>query len=230
MNLKTAVITGISSGIGQALKTRLEAEQWRMLGVSRHLPVEQEGYEADLSLIQSVEPLAVRIAEDCQEGIDAFIHVAGVWHDKNEVLAGKKLSEFTAEQILLTMNVGLISAMIIAARLMPVMKDGGVMMFISGTFQDGGANWLPYYTSKRSLEDFLVGLAKDEPRIRVYGVSPSATATDSYKRFYPDDSASAQSPLSVAKVCQDLISGALPADSGTIVEVREGKPGMGYHR
>ena len=225
---KVAVVTGLSSGIGQAIKTRLEAEQWRVIGVSRHIPIDQEGYEVDLSMLDSVEPVATRIGEECGP-IDAFIHVAGVWHDNSGVLAGKKLHEFTTAQITKTMNVGVTSAMVFSARLLPFMADGGHMLYISGTFQDGGASWLPYYTSKRALEDFVQGLAEDEQRVKIFGVSPSDTATDSYKRYYPNSVDKAQSPLSVAKVCQDLISGSLPASSGTIVEVRDGKPGMGYH-
>lgn len=226
---KTAVITGITSGIGQALKTRLEADQWKVLGIARHLSADQNGYEADLSLLDSVEPLASRIAADCGT-IDAFIHVAGVWHDGNRALSGMKLHEFTTHQIISTMNVGLTSAMILSARLLPAMQQDGTMLYISGLFQDGGADWLPYYTSKRGLEDFIQGLGIDETGVRVYGVSPDDTATDSYKRFYPNSLANAQPPLSVAKICVDLINKTLPADSGTIVEVKNGQPGMGYHK
>lgn len=226
---KTAVITGITSGIGQAIKTRLEAEQWRVVGISRHLPMDTEGYEADLSLLESVEPLASRIKADC-ETIDAFIHVAGVWHDKDESFAGKKIHEFTSEQIIATMNVGLTSAMILTAYLLPNMAADGTMLYISGLFQSNGANWLPYYTSKRGLEDFIAGLGSEDETVRFYGVSPATTATESVKQFHADTLPDAQPPLSVAKICIDLINKTLPASSGTLVEVRDGKPGMGYHR
>jgi len=226
---KTAVVTGITSGIGQAIKQSLESSGWRVIGVSRHLPADQQGYEADLSRLESVEPLAIRLGEDAKP-VDAFIHVAGVWHDANEVLAGKKLHEFTTAQIVSTMNVGVTSAMVLAARLVPFMAEKSHMIFVSGTFQDGGSSWLPYYTSKRSLEDFTKGLAEDEPGITVFGLSPSDTATESYKRFYPERANAAQSPQSVAKIAVDLMNGTLPASSGTIVEVRDGKPGIGYHR
>ena len=226
---KVAVVTGLSSGIGQAIKALLEDDQWRVIGVSRHIPIEQEGYEVDLSMLDTVEPVATRIGEECGP-IDAFIHVAGVWHDESGVLAGKMLHEFTTAQITKTMNVGVTSAMVFSARLLPFMADGGHMLYVSGTFQDGGSNWLPYYTSKRALEDFVQGLAEDERRVHIYGVSPADTATDSYKTYYPNSVDLAQPPQSVAKICQDLISGSLPAASGTIVEVRDGKPGMGYHR
>jgi NAD(P)-dependent dehydrogenase (short-subunit alcohol dehydrogenase family) len=226
---KTALITGITSGIGQAIKLRLEADGWRVIGYSRQLPIDQDGYEVDLSVLDQVEPVATRAGEEYGP-LDAFIHVAGVWHDQGDVLAGKKLHEFTTSQITKTMNVGVTSAMVLTARLLPFMAPDASLLYISGTFQDGGASWLPYYTSKRALEDFVVGLASDETTFKVYGVSPSSTATDAYKNFYPDTSDSAQAPMSVAKICTDLIAGTLPASSGTIVEVRDGLPGMGYHK
>lgn len=226
---KVAVVTGLSSGIGQAIKAALERDGWRVVGVSRHIPLEYDGYEVDLSMLESVEPVAVRIGEECGP-IDAFFHVAGVWHDENGVLAGKRLDEFSTAQIIKTMNVGVTSAMVMSARLAPFMAENGTMLYISGTFQDGGANWLPYYTSKRALEDFVKGFAEDESKLRIFGVSPCPTATDSYKTYYPNESGHAQSPESVAKICKDLVDGVLSAASGTIVEVRDGKPGMGYHR
>jgi NAD(P)-dependent dehydrogenase (short-subunit alcohol dehydrogenase family) len=226
---KTVLITGITSGIGQAIKLRLEAEGWKAIGCSRQLPMDQEGYEVDLSALEQVEPVATRAGEEYGP-LDAFIHVAGVWHDQGDVLVGKKLHEFSTAQITKTMNVGVTSAMVLTARLLPFMAPDACMLYISGTFQDGGASWLPYYTSKRALEDFVVGLASDESNIKVYGVSPASTATDAYKKFYPDAADSAQAPMSVAKICTDLIAGTLPASSGTIVEVRNGLPGMGYHK
>jgi len=226
---KTAVITGISSGIGQAIKQKMEQDGWKVIGISRHLPLDGSGYEADLSLLESVEPVATRAGEE-HGPIDAFIHVAGVWHDEHASLAGKKLHEFTTQEIVKTMNVGVTSAMVMSARLVPFMSHQASMLFISGAFEDGGANWLPYYTSKRALEDFIVGLASDEMNLRVYGVSPGDTATESLKKFYPDSFNSAQPPEKVANVCMDLINDRLSASTGTIVEVKNGTIGLGYHK
>ena len=228
MITKTALLTGITSGRGQAIKNQLESQGWRVVGYSRQLPIDQLGYEVDLSALDQVEPVATRAGEEYGP-FDAFIHVAGVWHDKGDTLVGKKLHEFTTAQIAKTMNVGVTSAMVLSARLLRFMNPGASMVYVSGTFQDGGASWLPYYTSKRALEDFVVGLAADEPGVKVYGVSPGSTATDSRAQFFPDSSSTAQSPASVAGICIDLMSGRLPADSGTVVEVRDGKPGMGFH-
>ncbi len=226
---KVAVMTGVTSGIGQALRQKLMSEGWRVIGISRHLPQDVEGFEADLGFLQDVEPLCERILHAAPR-IDAFIHLAGVWHDDKEPLAGRKIGEFSAAQIMMTINVGLTSAMIICARLAHAIPDGGHVLLLSGTFQDGGANWLPYYTSKRALEDFLVGLASDEQRLKVTGISPADTATEPYKKFYPSDATNAQSPDSVASICMDALYNRLGASSGTIVEIRNGAVGMGYHK
>ena len=226
---KRLLVTGVTSGIGSAIKTLFEAAGWEVVGLARHLPLDQNGFEVDLAHLDGVQPTALRASVE-KGPFDAFIHVAGVWHDDNESFAGKRLHEFEWQQIAATMNVGLTSAMIISATLLETMPNNGSMIFISGKFQDGGANWLPYYTSKRALEDFVVGLAADESRVRVWGVSPDDTASDAYKRFYPDAAQHAQPPESVARTCLDLVEGRLSADSGTIVEVSDGKAGAGYHR
>ena len=46
--------------------------------------------------------------------------------------------------------------------------------------------------SKRALEDFVQGLAEDEQRVKILGVSPADTATESYKRYYPNTADEAQ--------------------------------------
>ena len=225
---KVAVITGVTSGIGSAIREKLLQEGWRVIGISRHLPQDVEGFESDLGFLNDVEPLCERILGAAPK-IDAFIHVAGVWHDGHDTLAGKKIDAFTSSEIMMTMNVGVTSAMILCARLAHAIPDNGHVILLSGTFTDGGANWLPYYTSKRALEDFLVGLASDIPRIKVYGLSPADTATEPFKKFYPEAALAAQSPEAVALLCMDAISDRLAVSSGTVVEVRDGKAGMGYH-
>lgn len=227
--MKAAFITGITSSIGKAIASRLEAEGWRVLGTARHLSVEQEGYEADLSLLEGVEPLAVRVGEDLKP-LDAFIHVAGVWHDGSDVMSGKKLEEFSTRQITNTINVGFTSAVVLTARLLPFMNHGGSCVYISGTFQDGGANWLPYYVSKKALESFVVGLASDQPGLRIHAVAPGPTASEALKTHKPEQAGTAQPPMSVAKVVTDLLVGSLKSDSGTIIEVKDSQISLGLYR
>lgn len=120
------------------------------------------------------------------------------------------------------MNVGVTSAMVLCNRLLPLM-NGGTVVGISGTFTDGAAGWLPYYTCKRALEDFLVGLSQDTPGVKVFGISPADTATQPYKQFYPEYIDEAQSPDAIADLVSVLLSGNTSFASGDIIELRQGK-------
>lgn len=232
MNSKTAILTGISSDIGQAIAKALSAQGWRIIGLYHKTKptIADEFYQIDLGDPAATKTIAEKLAKDLPQ-LDALIHVAGIWHDKDSVLADKKLSDFTPGQIISTMNVGITSLMLLCNRLLPIMKDGTVIG-ISGTFSDvsgGAAGWLPYYTSKRALEDFLVGLSQDMPAIKVFGISPSDTATTPYEKFYPEYAKDAQSPDVIADLVVKLISDDNEFKSGEIIEVREGKAKEGYH-
>ena len=67
---------------------------------------------------------------------------------------------------------------------------------LSGTFENGGKGWLPYYASKRALEDLTIGLSQElEDRdIQVNAVSPSDTATEAYAKYFPQYMDEAISP------------------------------------
>lgn len=73
--------------------------------------------------------------------------------------------------------------------LIPLIPTGSSIINLSGTFENGGKGWLPYYVSKRAIEDLTIGLADElkDKGINVNYVSPSDTATDEYKRFFPED-------------------------------------------
>lgn len=163
--------------------------------------------------------------------IDALIHGAGIWHDANQALASRDLEDFSPTQIADTMNVGVTGFMIIAAVLLPRLAKDGVVIGVSGTFESGASGWLPYYTSKRALEDFLVGLAHDYPTgPRIFGVSPSDTATEAYHKFFPEDAATAQSPEAVADLVAKLADDELMYRSGEIIKIKVAKHASGYHR
>lgn len=220
--MRTAVITGISSGIGQAIAKALEAAGYEVVGVSRQ--------DVDLNDMDKVANFGERLTQEHKQ-IDVLIHVAGVWHDDAQVLADKSLGEFSSQQITETMNVGVTSFMVLAAALLPNMPKDGMVIGTTGTFAEGGAGWLPYYTSKRALEDFLVGLAQDYPEgPEVFGVSPADTATPAYKKFYPQYADEAQSPEVIASFCLDLLQHKSEYKTGDIIEVRDGNNRNGFHK
>lgn len=221
--MKTAILTGASSGIGRAIHKELASQGWEVIALTRG--------ELDLAKLDDVAREARKLAEKKPQ-LDALIHVAGIWHDAEKVLANHDLEDFTPHQIADTMNVGVTSFMILAALLLPKLTKTGLVVGISGTFENVGASgWLPYYTSKRALEDFLVGLAQDYPNgPYVYGVSPSDTATPVYKKFYPEYAAVGQPPEVVAELVIRLAGGELAYKTGDIIKIRNSKHSAGYHQ
>jgi NAD(P)-dependent dehydrogenase (short-subunit alcohol dehydrogenase family) len=67
------------------------------------------------------------------------------------------------------------------------MPPGGRIVNITGTFEDGGKGWVPYFVSKQALEKFTVALAQDlgDRQILVNAVSPGDTLTPAYAKYFP---------------------------------------------
>jgi NAD(P)-dependent dehydrogenase (short-subunit alcohol dehydrogenase family) len=102
--------------------------------------------------------------------------------------------------------VGFVAPSILVHGLLNLMNKGSKIVNLSGTFENGAKGWLPYYSSKRALEDFSVGLSDEleEKDIQVNCVSPSDTATEQYSKYFPEYMAEAIDPLIIAKKIVEL--------------------------
>lgn len=219
--MKTAVVTGVTSGIGAAISDRLKKEDWRVIGLTRS--------ELDLTDLEAVAQKGEAIAQEYPV-LDALIHVAGIWHDNERVFADIDLEDFDTQTIADTMQVGVTSFMVLTAKLLPSLAKDGAVFGVSGTFGSGASGWLPYYVSKRAQEDFLVGLAQDYPHgPRVYGISPADTATPQYEKYYPEYAATAQPAAVIADVMYKVLVGKAKYETGTVIEVRDGVASKGFH-
>lgn len=218
--MKTAFLTGGSSDIGQAIASELTEQGWEVITPSHK--------ELDLARTETVADKTDRAVKGAVK-IDAVIHVAGIWHDAHEVLE-KDLEDYTPEQIADAMNVGLTGFMIVLSRLLPKLPKSGAVIGISGTFEQGASGWLPYYVSKRGLEDMLVGLADDYPSgPRVYGVSPGDTATKAYEQFFPGLIGAAQPAEAVSTAVWQLLNKP-QVSSGSVVVLRNSAISPGFHK
>lgn len=222
--MKTAIITGANSSIGEAITRTLAEAGWRVVGLTRQ--------DCDLADLAAVSELAGKLREEHMV-IDALIHVAGVWHDQDQAFVNRDLEDCPPEMIAETMNVGVTSFMILAAKLMPNIAKNGLVVGVSGSFgmdHAGASGWLPYFTGKRALEDFLVGLAHDYPSgPLVFGISPADTQSAAYNKFFPEQAKAAQPPNSVSLLLEHLVTGQSPYSSGDIIIVKDKKAAKGYH-
>ncbi len=234
---KIAVITGASTGIGRAIAVKLALEGARVMllarsknGLEKTLKlVEKVGSEGrifciDLRKIDEIKKFAQNIKKSEGE-IDVLINIAGIWHSKDKAYYGIEFADYSTDEILDTYAVGLTAPTILAHELSPLMKQGGKIINISGTFESGAKGWLPYFVSKKAIEDLTVGLAHElrNQQIQVNCISPSDVATESYKKFFPDDATpdNALQPEDVASLALFLASKEADHITGQIIVIKQ---------
>ncbi|MFH0943078.1 MAG: SDR family oxidoreductase [Candidatus Beckwithbacteria bacterium] len=202
---KLAVVTGASSGLGQAVSSALKKAGYRLILTSRSKSSNLNIIPADLSNFDSINSLIKKIKSSTKQ-VDVLVNLAGIWHGTNEVYANKDLEKFPQKIILDTFMVGTIAPALLIHGLLPLMPKKAKIINISGTFKSGAKGWLPYYVSKRAIEDLTVGLSQELERlnIQVNAVSPSDCATLAYKKFFPQYLNEAIDPKIVAKFLVDL--------------------------
>lgn len=220
MKNKFAVVTGASTGIGRATAIELGrngatvalvARNKEKLEETKNLVQEAGGtgiiFEADLSNVDSINNLIQSIKQQTNQ-IDILVNIAGIWHGDNEVFAGKDFETFNQKVVLDTFSVGLIAPTLLVHGLVSIMPSGSNIINLSGTFENGAKGWLPYFVSKRGIEDLTQGLAEElkDKQIKVSCISPSDTATEQYRKYFPEDAIDANSPETIANEIINLIN------------------------
>ena len=167
MNLKDkfVIVTGASTGIGRATAIEFGKQGAIVALVARRIGnlektkqlVEEAGgkaeiFQSDLSDLASLDILIKSVISKTGS-IDVLVNIAGIWHGKDEAYAGKDFENFDNKIITDTFNVGTIAPSLLVHGLLPSMPDGSFIINLSGTFENGAKGWLPYYVSKRAIED-----------------------------------------------------------------------------
>lgn len=238
---KYAIVTGASTGIGRAIAMAFAKEGAFVALVGRNEEklletsnfIEKIGgkskvFVGDLANNSSLEALIFSIKGETNK-IDILVNVAGIWHGKDEVYAGKDFESLPNSVILDTYSVGLTAPTLLSHAFVPLMPSGSIIINLSGTFANGGKGWLPYYVSKRAIEDLTIGLSQElaDKGIRVNCVSPSDTATEEYKRFFPDDAKDAQMPEDIAHLFVELVEKDV---TGKVFVIKKGVVEDGFHK
>ena len=238
---KFVVVTGASTGIGRAIAIKFAKEGNYVALVGRNEEklletkrlIANEGgesnvYIGDFTKIDSVKALITLIKKDTNN-IDILVNIAGIWHGKDEVYANKNFENFPEDIILDTYSVGLTTPTLLVHAFIPLMKKGSSIINLSGTFEDGAKGWLPYYVSKRAIEDLTVGLSEElkDRGIKVNCISPSDTATEQYKKFFPEYAKDAQSPEEVAKLFIEISQKDI---TGKVFVIKRGEVKEGFHK
>jgi len=186
MELKTAVVTGASSGIGLAISKMLSEEGYKVYGIGRVFPEGCDFFEKRISLdLRDTDILLAKISEIRR--VDILVNAAGS--------AYYGLAEFnTPEQIQEMCRVDIEAPLILTSSLIPKLKDtkGMVINIASVTSTRINTHGAVYGALKAGLRSYGRSLYEEVRKtgVRVVTVCPDLTAgTKLYRNadFKPSD-------------------------------------------
>ncbi|PIY17038.1 hypothetical protein CO112_02175 [Candidatus Dojkabacteria bacterium CG_4_9_14_3_um_filter_150_Dojkabacteria_WS6_41_13] len=229
--MKTAIVTGATSDIGQAIISELLTNNYQVIAIGRdenklnllqNLSTAIVAKKIDLSDLSATIQLANELLTNYTK-IDTFIHCAAIWHTEESVLAGIDYCDFSEKQVLDTLNVGLVSPMLLIRALIPKFVVNSSIIFLTGTFSNGGKGWIPYFVSKRATEDLVIGLSDElkTKHITVNAISPADTNTAAYRKFFPNDLEGTIDTKSIASETMTLVDG---LETGIVRVLRKNVP------
>lgn len=221
MTAKRILITGASGGIGRALAICLAESGTDLIihGRNRTIldkligDIKARGGNArtaiaDISTLEGMESLFSQIGSGT---VDVVIHAAGVAYvDK---IDNVKTADWQK-----SLSINVTAPFMITQRLLPMMNEGGSMVFIlSVAARTAFADWAAYCASKFALEGFTKVLREElRPRkIRVINVYPSATATEIWDKIPGGWS---KENMLMPETVADAIKYALLQPSSTVIE------------
>lgn len=218
MTKKLIVLDGATSDIGKAIATTLANQGFnlfllgrdngKLAALSSKLPCCAGTVAIDFEKPINTEFLVKEVLSH-KMNLCGFVHVAGVWHRGEALLYGKKLHEIPDQEFRAVMNVTLDAAITITRALLPhIVTDGSArIVYLTGTFSAGAANWAHYYIAKQALE-VLARAVSDEygKDIPACCVSPADVNTTPLRQFFPDDASTALDASVVAKTIATLFT------------------------
>ena len=172
MELKTAIVTGASSGIGLAISKMLAEEGYKVYGIGRIFPDGCDFFEKRMSLdLRDTDILLAKIADI--KRVDLLVNAAGS--------AFYGLAEFnTPVQIQEMCRVDLEAPMILTSALLPRLKDskGMVINIASVTSTRINTHGAAYGALKAGLRSYGRSLYEEVRKtgVRVVTVCPDLTA------------------------------------------------------
>jgi 3-oxoacyl-[acyl-carrier protein] reductase len=169
--MRTAIVTGSSSGIGAAIATRLLADGWRVTGLDR--APSKITNPAFTSIAIDLGLRAARQDEiDKIEAVDALVHAAGI-------MRGGRLGELDHDAGDLLWRIHVDAAIRLADHFAPRLSNGGRIVLIGSRAAKGVAAKSQYGAAKAALTALARSWALEliGRGITVNVVAPAATET-----------------------------------------------------
>ena len=199
---KSVLIIGASRGIGLGLATEFSSRGWRVIASERSrsddLHALAQGKPVEIVTVDVTEPdsyegLAAKLGEKSLDAIIVNAGVTGAAHQSAE--------QATDEDIAQVMQTNAYGPVRMARSLLPAIKDGGMMGFMSslmGSIADSSGGFEFYRVSKASLNMLAKGIAEQQAKARVFKASLKLANAFSNSAFLPSCTVSfAVTPIAI---------------------------------
>ena len=185
---KVAVVTGASTGIGEATARRLRADGWTVYAVARRADrlealAEQTGALAaacDITSDEQVEALRDRVREE-QGRVDALLNISGGARGTDRV------ADARTEDWAWMYEVNVLGTMRITRAFLPALRENGEGTVLNLTSlaahraYEGGAGYNAAKYAERAMTEAL-RLEEAEHNVRVVEVLPGMVHTEEFTR------------------------------------------------
>ena len=230
--MKTVLLTGAGGGVGHAVLSALGADDaYRVIAVTRPTPSAESktGPEdserlirktADLSSFAEISGLEASIA---RSNIDLDWLVFAHGFIDSETMIEKQ----RPEDIATTFQVNVLSVIYLCQLFLKHMRNGGGIICVSSTAGlAANGRYAAYSASKAAVNNFMQGLARNQPALTFFTVCAGPTRTAMLEKI-GGDLTGGQDVSAVKDVIVRIM--ARPADyrSGDIIVVRDGRVTLG---
>jgi NAD(P)-dependent dehydrogenase (short-subunit alcohol dehydrogenase family) len=213
-NMRTALITGGSRGLGRALAGALVDRGWRVIIDGRdaqHLAsaARQLGAEPIVGdVADPVHRVALRAAVG--GGLDLLVNNASVLGPSPQ----PALAEYPMDVLEEVYRVNTFAPLALVQALLPALRatGGRIVNVSSDAAVEAYPGWGGYGSSKAALDQLSAVLAAEHPELRVYAVDPGDMNTDLHQLAFPgQDISDRPGPESVVPALLELLETELPS-------------------
>lgn len=215
MSMKTAVVTGVSYGIGKSIAESLLRGGWKVYGLSRSKPEFATKHftwlECDLS---KPEQIPISLAFVTEPSVDALISNAGV-------IVIENASDVSRESYEQTFTVNVLAPMLIVNTLATKLKNAAIISVSSVSDRIPEADVALYASSKAANTLYFNSLADELKQAKVITLLPDYVDTPMLRSTMGDsktfDWDATIKSEDVAKLCSGILSGSVAVESGANV-------------